>query len=98
MTAELALFERARLEGKALRRPDRALQTLETYRARFPNGSLRPEVMLARIDWLVRSGEQAQALLAVDEALASGLLRERTAELERLRDSLTAAPALDRAR
>jgi hypothetical protein len=88
MTAELALFEQARLEGKALRRPDRALKTLDAYRLRFPSGSLRPEVMLARIDWLVRSGERLQALEAVDEALASGLLRERSAELERLRGSL----------
>jgi hypothetical protein len=98
MTAELALFERARLEGKALRRPDRALKTLDAYRLRFPNGSLRPEVMLARIDWLVRSDEPVRALQAVDEALASGLLRERTVELERLRDSLRPPAALDRAR
>lgn len=91
MTAELALFEQARLEGKALRRPDRALKTLGAYRQRFPNGSLRPEVMLARIEWLLRAGEPEQALQAVDEALASGLLRERTAELERLRGSLTSA-------
>jgi hypothetical protein len=98
MTAELALFERARLEGKALRRPDRALKTLEVYRRRFPNGSLRPEVMLARIDWLVRSDDREGARQAVDEALASGLLRERTAELSRLRDSLRPfPPALDRA-
>jgi hypothetical protein len=92
MTAELALFEQARLEGKALRRPDRALKTLDAYRARFPSGSLRPEVMLARIDWLLRSGQRAQAGQAVEEALASGLLRERTAELERLRGSLAEAP------
>jgi len=97
MTAELALFERARLEGKALRRPDRALKTLEAYRLRFPHGSLRPEVMLARIEWLVRSDDRERARQAVDEALASGLLRERTAELSRLRDSLRPVPALDRA-
>ena len=92
MSAELALFEQARLEGKALRRPDRALNTLEDYRRRFPNGSLRGEVMLAQIDWLLASGNSARALEVVDEALASGLLRERTVELERLRATLRAAP------
>lgn len=90
MSAELALFEQARLEGKALRRPDRALGTLDAYRQRFPNGSLRAEVMLAQIDWLLASGNPARALQIVDEALASGLLRERTVELERLRATLTA--------
>ena len=90
MSAELALFEQARLEGKALRRPDRALQTLEAHRRRFPQGSLRAEVMLAQIDWLVATGDSVHALEVVDEALSSGLLRERTTELERLRATLTA--------
>lgn len=90
ITAELALFEQARLEGKALRRPEQALRTLDSYRRRFPNGSLRAEVMLAQIDWLLRVGERAQASQLVDEALASGSLQERRAELERLRDALAA--------
>jgi hypothetical protein len=88
MSAELALFEQARLEGKALRRPERALRTLEAHRRRFPQGSLRAEVMLAQIDWLLATGDSTHALEVVDEALASGLLRERTAELERLRTTL----------
>jgi hypothetical protein len=88
VTAELALFEQARLAGKVLRQPARALAALEDYRRRFPNGSLRAEVMLARIDWLLGAGDRAGALGAVDEALASGLLRERTAELTRLQASL----------
>jgi hypothetical protein len=96
MTAELALFEQARLEGKVLRRPERARLTLDEYRRRFPHGSLRAEVMLAQIDWLLASGDSARALELVDEALGSGLLRERTAELERLRATLTAAPATPR--
>jgi hypothetical protein len=86
--AELALFEQARLAGKVLRQPARALATLDGYKQRFPNGSLRAEVMLARIDWLLGSGDRERALQAVEEALASGLLRERTVELERLRASL----------
>lgn len=86
--AELALFEQARLAGKVLRQPARALATLDGYKQRFPNGSLRAEVMLARIDWLLGAGDKQRALQAVDDALASGLLRERTAELERLRSSL----------
>jgi hypothetical protein len=91
MSAELALFEQARLEGKALRRPDSALRTLEAHRRRFPQGSLRAEVMLAQIDWLLATGDSAHALKLVDEALASGLLRERTTELERLRATLSPA-------
>jgi hypothetical protein len=91
MSAELALFEQARLEGKALRRPERALLTLDDYRRRFPNGSLRAEVMLAQIDWLLAAGNSTRALEVVDEALASGLLRERSAELTRLRSRLGAA-------
>jgi hypothetical protein len=88
MSAELALFEQARLEGKALRKPERALRTLEAHRRRFPQGSLRAEVMLAQIDWLLATGDSVRALQVVDEALASGLLRERTSELERLRTTL----------
>lgn len=91
MTAEVALFEQARLEGKVLRQPERALSTLGEYRRRFPNGSLRGEVMLAQIDWLQAAGDSARALEVVDEALASGLLHERTAELSRLRATLSAA-------
>ncbi len=60
---------------------------------RFPNGSLRGEAMLAQIDWLLAAGDTAQALKVVDEALGSGLLRARTAELERLRATLNDAPA-----
>ena len=93
MTAELALFEQARLEGKVLRRPERALRVLDDYRRRFPHGSLRAEVMLAQIDWLLGSGDSARALQVVSEALGSGLLRERTAELERLQRTLAATPA-----
>lgn len=89
ITAELALFEQARLEGKALRRPEQALRTLDSYRGRFPNGSLRAEVMLAQIDWLLRTGDRLRASQLVDEALTSGLLQERRAELERLRDTLS---------
>jgi hypothetical protein len=92
MSAELALFEQARLEGKVLRRPERALRTLSDYRQRFPNGSLRGEAMLAQIDWLLAAGDSAHARQVVDEALVSGLLRERTAELERLRATLSAPP------
>lgn len=90
MSAELALFEQARLEGKALRRPELALRTLEAHRRRFPHGSLRAEVMLAQIDWLLATGDSVHARQVVDEALESGLLRERTAELERLRATLDA--------
>lgn len=88
VTAELALFEQARLEGKLLRDPARALATLQEHRQRFPKGSLRAEVLLAQIEWLLAQGDEARALQAVEEALASNALRERTAELERVRARL----------
>lgn len=88
LSAELALFEAARIEGKVLHRPARAVQILERHQQRFPNGSLRGEVMLAQIGWLLAAGDDARARALVDEALASGLLRERTAELQRLREKL----------
>jgi hypothetical protein len=93
MVAELALFEQARLEGKMMRRPQRALLKLDSYRRRFPQGSLRAEVMLAQIEWLLAAGNKAGARQVVDEALGSGLLRERTAELQRLRSTLIESPA-----
>lgn len=88
MVAELALFEQARLEGKMMHRPARALLKLDSYRQRFPHGSLRGEVMLAQIEWLLASGDKAGARRVVEEALGSGLLRERTAELQRLQSTL----------
>jgi hypothetical protein len=88
ISAELALFEQARLAGKMLNQPDRALLTLQKHRERFPHGALRAEVMLAQIDGLVTSGQSSQALALIDEALRSGLLRERKAELEQVRARL----------
>lgn len=89
--AELALFERARLEGKALRSPTRALDTLREYHERFPFGSLRAEVTLAEIDWAVELGNTALALKLIEAALQSGLAVERRGELERLKARLSAA-------
>lgn len=94
VSAELALFEQARLAGKVLHQPERALLTLANYRKRFPRGSLRAEVMLAQIDWLVSSGQSARALPLVEEALGSGLLQERARELEQVRDRLRSEAAV----
>jgi hypothetical protein len=47
--------------------------------------------MLAQIDWLLAASDRSRALRVVDEALASGLLRERAAELTRLRSTLGGA-------
>jgi len=89
ISAELALFEQARLAAKVLHRPELALETLERYRARFPQGSLKAEVTLAMIDGLLALGDKARALDEVDRALASGLVRERRAELIRLHEVLS---------
>ncbi|HVY29244.1 MAG TPA: hypothetical protein VHB79_21945 [Polyangiaceae bacterium] len=86
--AELALFETARLEGKVLRDPARALRTLASYRERFPAGSLRGEAMLAEIGWLIATGNEQRASELAQEALDSGLLHERAGELQELRRKL----------
>jgi hypothetical protein len=44
--------------------------------------------VLAQIEWLIASGDGERARVLIDEALASGLARERAPELQRLRAAL----------
>lgn len=91
MSAELSLYEKARIEAKALGQRERALATLSEHARRFPSGSLGSEVGLTRIELLSQLGRRAEALTAIDEALAGSLGRERAADLQVLRAELLVA-------
>ncbi len=85
------LLEETQLLGEALRQlrvahqPSVALQTLEGYRARFPQGELRAEVTLARVDALLQLGRESEALGELAEVKGP-----RAAEAQLLRAELLA--------
>ncbi|MFZ5895141.1 MAG: hypothetical protein ACOY0T_29040 [Myxococcota bacterium] len=91
MTSELALYEKARIEAKALNRPADALRTLDEHARRFPRGVLATEVGITRIELLSRSGRSVAALEAIDAALSGPLGNERGGDLQALRAELLAA-------
>jgi hypothetical protein len=66
--AEIAWIERARLESRALGRPNEALETLSTYERRFPTGTLATEASLTKIELLAAVGRREEALRAIGEA------------------------------
>jgi tetratricopeptide (TPR) repeat protein len=49
------------------RAPERALERLDTYLSRFPEGQLRLEARLARLDALLALGRRPAALVALEE-------------------------------
>lgn len=91
MDAELALYEKARLEAKALGQSSQALATLDEHARRFPGGVLSTEVELTRIELLSQLGRRAEALLAIDRGLQGPLGRERGGDLQVLRGELLSA-------
>ena len=91
MPAELALYEKARLESKAMGRGLLALATLDEHARRFPAGVLAAEVGMTRIELLAQLGRQGEALAAIDHALQSSLGRERGGDLQVLRADLLSA-------
>lgn len=88
MDAELALYEKARLEAKALGESARALATLDEHRQRFAGGVLTTEVELTRIELLSQLGRRAEALQAIERGLGGTLGRERGGDLQVLRAEL----------
>lgn len=88
LSAEMALYEVARLRRDVLARPQAALQTLNDYEARFRSGTLAPEVRIARIDLLSKLGRVDEALRASRELLASPNGSARAVELHLLRGNL----------
>jgi tetratricopeptide (TPR) repeat protein len=91
MAAELALYEKARIESKALGRGSAALATFEQHAKRFPSGVLATEVGISRIELLIQLGQGPAALTAIDQALGGPPGRERGGDLQALRADLLAA-------
>jgi len=91
MAAELALYEKARLESRALGRGEAALATLEEHGRRFPHGVLASEVGITRIELLIRLGRADTALGAIEQALKGPLGQERPGDLLALKGDLLSA-------
>jgi tetratricopeptide repeat protein len=88
LRAEMALYEMARLRRDSLGDGSAALAALSDYRQRFPDGTLRHEVDVARVELLVRLGRTREALRESEELLASPAGRARAAELHVLRGNM----------
>lgn len=88
LSAQIALYELARLQRDALGDPARALGTLEQYLARFPEGSLNGEASFSKVELLTKLGRASEALLASAELLRSRHGGERAAEVHLLRGNL----------
>lgn len=81
LSAELALYELARISSKPLDRYDE-------YLARFPAGSLEREVRLNRLQLLYRSGRTTAALAESARIVARFPTFERLAEVQMIRGDL----------
>lgn len=88
LSAEMALYEMARLRRDMLRDALGALDALNDYRLRFPRGSLRHEVDISRIELLSQLGRSREALRESEALLFSPTGRERAAELHVLRGNV----------
>lgn len=88
LSAEMALYEMARLRRDVLRDALGALNALNDYRQRFPLGSLRHEVDITRIELLSQLGRSREALRESEALLFSPSGRERAAELHVLRGNV----------
>lgn len=97
LSAEMALYELARLRRDVLGDTEGALGALGDYRQRFPSGSLRNEVEVSRIELLARARRAEEALQASEQLLATPAGRERAAELRLLRGNVYRASGALRA-
>jgi tetratricopeptide (TPR) repeat protein len=88
MAGELALYEIARLRKDVMSDYAGALEALKTYDARFPNGSLRGEVQVSRVELLGRLGRNDEALAESARLLETPWGKERAADLHLLRGNL----------
>lgn len=88
LSAEMALYEVARLRRDVLSNPSSSLAALDEYERRFPSGTLTPEVQQARVDLLSRLGRFDEALSVSDQLLTSSFGRSRATELRLLRGNL----------
>jgi hypothetical protein len=85
LSAEVALYEAARLQRDALADPVAALATLRQSRRRFPSGTLRIETALSIAELLPRLGRYQEALEQTTALLGDGPGDERLGELQLLR-------------
>lgn len=90
LSAEVALYELARLRRDMLGKPKAALAALDDYARRFPHGYLNGEVLFSRLELLVKLGRSAEVLGASDELLASASGKERALEIHFLRGNVYA--------
>jgi hypothetical protein len=90
LSAEVALYELARLRRDMLGKPQAALAALDDYARRFPHGYLSGEVLFSRLELLVKLGRSAEVLGASDELLASASGKERALEIHFLRGNVYA--------
>jgi hypothetical protein len=88
MSGELALYEIAKLRKDVLSDYKGALEALDTYVARFPNGSLRGEVQLSRVEILGRLGRNDEALSESSRLLETPWGKERASGLHLLRGNV----------
>lgn len=88
LDAETALLEVARLRRDVLGDSPGALRALESYRQRFPNGTLRQEADIAHVVLLTRLGRSDEALVESQRLLDSDQGRERAFELRMLRGNV----------
>ena len=88
LSAEVALYEIARLRRDVLGDAAGAAAALEQYRARFPAGELRTEVEVSLLELLPKLGRPREALAESERLLATAAGRERAPELRFLRGSI----------
>jgi tetratricopeptide (TPR) repeat protein len=88
LESEVAMYEKARLESRALGRGAAALATLDEHAKRFPRGVLSTEAGLTRIELLTRLGRTNDALKAIELALAGPIGNERGGDLFALRGQI----------
>lgn len=80
-SAELANLEQVRVLSRAMSRPAEAQAALDDYAQRFPEGALRGEAALTRLDLLASTGQDQRLIVEVDEILKSKWAPERRADL-----------------
>jgi hypothetical protein len=95
MSGELALYEIARLKRDVLSDYAGALEALKTYDARFPNGSLRGEVQVSRVELYGRLGRNDDALAESARLLETPVGKEHANDLHLLRGNLYRLPLRD---
>jgi hypothetical protein len=98
MSAELALYEIARLRKDVLSDFSGALEALRKYEARFPRGSLRGEVKVSILELLERLGRNDEALSESARLLETAWGKERALEIHLLRGNIYRQATRDFAR